>query len=101
MYLWSTPTACFCCNILLFILASSACRVVIYRFRGFVANGGGNRTSGYVTLYGVTYWQVQTARLAFVVVFEVRSVCVCVMRVCKCEGRCENGKENFQAHTHS
>ena len=51
-----------------------------------------------MTILGVKYWQVQTARLAFVVVFEVSMyVCVCVLEwgsilgeyVCVCV--CWNG----------
>ena len=41
------------------------------RFRGFVVDGGFDANNDSVTVFGVTYWQVQLARLAFVVVFEV------------------------------
>ncbi len=42
-----------------------------FRFRGYVEDGGFDSNGDSVSIFGVTYWQVQTARLAFVVVFEV------------------------------
>lgn len=42
-----------------------------YRFRGFVEDGFNDTTMMSNSIRGVKYWQVQTARLAFVVVFEV------------------------------
>ena len=49
-----------------------------FRYRGFARDGGfegegENRQS--VTIFGRTYWQVISARLAFVVLFEVSNQC--------------------------
>ena len=47
----------------------------MYRFRGFEEDGGVDDEGKRVTVLGERYWHVQTARLAFVVVFEVSKHC--------------------------
>ena len=44
---------------------------VLCRFRGYVEDGYDFSTDTPNSIRGVKYWQVQTARLAFVIVFEV------------------------------
>lgn len=43
------------------------------RFRGFIEDGGIDEDGKFISIRGTKYLQVQLARLAFVVVFEVRA----------------------------
>ena len=51
-------------------------------YRGYIEDGYNATTNMTMSVRGVRYWQVQTARLAFVIVFEVRRLNVdcCAMK---------------------
>ena len=54
---------------------------MLCRFRGYVEDGYDFDTNTPNSIRGVKYWQVQTARLAFVLVFEVIGKCANILYV--------------------
>ena len=56
------------------------------RFRGQVEDGGFDDEGESVTIFGTRYWQLQTARLAFVIVFEVSRCGFPNVVMCVCGG---------------